>query len=416
MPADLPPRITDAPWLERPETQAVFAAISRERHVTRAVGGCVRNALMGVPVTDVDIATTAVPETVMRLAEAAGLKPVPTGLSHGTVTIVSGHVPYEVTTLRHDVETDGRHAKVAFTDDWAADASRRDFTMNALYCGADGTVFDPLGGYADLAARRVRFIGDPRERIREDRLRILRFFRFNATYGEGAFDREGLTASIRERDGLAQLSPERVHSEVSRLLAARNAAVAIETMQDWGLLTQVLGGVPYLPAFKCLVAIECTAGRPPDATLRLATLAVRLPEDALRLAMRFRLSNAERDTLLMLAAIAPCLQGGLPELKAALYRLGPERYRMRALFQWAILGGSADDPAWRAVAGLPDRWQSPPFPVAGRHLVALGVPHGPEVGRLLKVLEGWWLEGGFSADRDQLLARARELMSLPPSG
>jgi poly(A) polymerase len=201
-----PPSLKDAEWLKRPETKRVFAALSADGVETRAVGGAVRNTLLGLPVTEIDLATTALPEQVMALARKAGLKAIPTGIEHGTVTVVVDGAPFEVTTLRRDVETYGRHATVAFTEDWEEDARRRDFTLNALYAGSDGTVFDPLGGYADLVAGRVRFIGEAEARIKEDYLRILRFFRFNAYYGKGPLDPEGLQASVRLRAGLDQLS------------------------------------------------------------------------------------------------------------------------------------------------------------------------------------------------------------------
>ena len=227
------PDLGGAEWLKRPETRRVFAALAAEGAEARAVGGAVRNALMGTPVKDIDIATTALPADVMRLSKQAGLHAVPTGFEHGTVTVVADHVPFEVTTLRKDIETFGRHARVTFTTDWSEDALRRDFTMNALYCGAEGTVHDPLGGYADLVARRVRFIGDARQRIREDYLRILRFFRFLAEYGGGAApDPEGLAAAIAEKAGLAGLSGERIRTELLRLLGAPGAVDAARAMRD----------------------------------------------------------------------------------------------------------------------------------------------------------------------------------------
>ena len=226
------PSLAGADWLARHQTQAVFDALAAKGFAARAVGGAVRNALLGRPVVDIDIATPARPEQVIEAARAAGLAAVPTGLEHGTVTVIAAHVPHEVTTLREDVETHGRHATVAFTDDWAADARRRDFTINALYCSADGEVFDPLGAYGDLGARRVRFIGEARERIREDYLRILRFFRLTAEYGAGPADAEGLGACVAERDGLARLSAERVRQEMLRLLAAPRAPELVRAMQD----------------------------------------------------------------------------------------------------------------------------------------------------------------------------------------
>ena len=218
-----PPSLKGAAWLKRPETARVFAALAESGVETRAVGGAVRNSLLGLPVTEVDLATTALPQQVMALARKAGLKAVPTGIEHGTVTVIADGVPFEVTTLRRDVETFGRHATVAFTENWEEDARRRDFTLNALYAGSDGTVFDPLGGYEDVVAGRVRFIGDAEARIREDYLRILRFFRFNAYYGKGPFDADGLRASVSLRGGMAQLSAERIAGEVRRLLVAPQA-------------------------------------------------------------------------------------------------------------------------------------------------------------------------------------------------
>ena len=281
-----PPSLKGAPWLKRPETARVFAALAESGVETRAVGGAVRNSLLGLPVTEVDLATTALPQQVMALARKAGLKAVPTGIEHGTVTVIADGVPFEVTTLRRDVETFGRHATVAFTENWEEDARRRDFTLNALYAGSDGTVFDPLGGYADVVAGRVRFIGDPEARIREDYLRILRFFRFNAYYGKGPFDADGLRASVSLRGGMAQLSAERIAGEVRRLLVAPQATRAVEALFDYGLLPSVIGGVPRLERFERLVAIEEALGHEPDAMLRLAALTVFVAEDAARVAAR----------------------------------------------------------------------------------------------------------------------------------
>ena len=239
----------DADWLKARETQAVFDALSRSGAETRVVGGAVRNALLGLPIGEIDIATTATPDEVIALAERAGLKAVPTGIEHGTVTVIANGQPFEITTLRRDVETYGRHAKIAFTNSWEDDAKRRDFTLNALYADRDGRVFDPLGGLADLEAGRVRFIGDAEARIREDYLRILRFFRFNAYYGKGGLDVEGLRAAVRLRDGVGQLSAERIGGEIKRILIAPGATRAVEALFDYGLLTSLLGGVPRLARF-----------------------------------------------------------------------------------------------------------------------------------------------------------------------
>lgn len=404
------PSLKESEWLKRPETGRVFAALSAEGVETRAVGGAVRNTLLGQPVTEIDLATTATPEKVMALARKAGLKAVPTGIEHGTVTVIADGVPFQVTTLRRDVETYGRHATVAFTEDWEEDARRRDFTLNALYADRDGTVFDPLGGYRDLQAGRVRFIGDAEARIKEDYLRILRFFRFNAYYGRGSLDEEGLAASVRLRAGIEQLSAERVGAEMRRLLVAPGALRAIEALFDYGLLAEVLGGVPRLARFARLIAIEEAQGLTPDAALRLAGLAVFVREDAPRLAARLRLSNAEQAVLELGAA--DHAMGELPDeaaAKRALYALGQSDFKAHVLIAWADAGASPDDPGWRQALTLADRWQAPPFPLRGGDIVALGDLKGPAIGDMLLRLEREWVDGGFAEDRDSLLAKAAAL-------
>ena len=405
------PRLNNAPWLQRPETQAVFAALAARNFAVRAVGGAVRNTLLGLPVTDVDIATTARPDEVVAAAEAAGLKAVPTGIAHGTVTVISGGSAYEVTTLRKDVETHGRHATVAFTDDWTADARRRDFTLNALYCSADGEVFDPLSGYADLMARRVRFIGDAGERIREDYLRILRFFRFTAAYGEGPPDRQGLDACVRERAGLAVLSGERMREEMLRLLAAPRAAELTGVMLDFGLLPQVLGLAPRPGLLARIVSLQAALGLTPDAVVRLAALAVEVPEDAERLRTRFRLSNEETARLVRASIRAPAIDPSASEsaAKAYIYAEGAAAFQESVLLAWARFGEAPASSAWRLRFALPERWQAPRFPVGGADVMALGIPAGPRVGELLRTLEGWWIAGDFTADEAALRAKLGEL-------
>ena len=405
-----PPSLKDAAWLKRPETERVFAALTASGVETRAVGGAVRDALLGLPVTEIDLATTALPEQVMALARKASLKAVPTGIEHGTVTVVVDGVPFEVTTLRRDVETFGRHATVAFTEDWEEDARRRDFTLNALYAGSDGTVFDPLGGYADLAAGRVRFIGDAEARIKEDYLRILRFFRFNAYYGKGPLDAEGLQACVRLRAGLDQLSAERVGAELRRLLVAPQARRAIGAVFDYGLLPGLLGGVPRLERLARLIAIEEALGLRPDATLRLTALAVFVEEDAERLAARLRLSNADQAVLTLGAR--DHAKSGLPDdgaAKRALYRLGPSAFTAHMLIAWADSGASPNDPSWREALSLPERWQVPSFPLRGTDIMALGDLKGPEIGDILRRLEQDWIAAGFTEDREQLLAKEKQL-------
>ena len=405
------PRLNTAPWLQRLETQAVFAALAARNFAARAVGGAVRNTLLGLPVTDVDIATTARPDEVVAAAEAAGLKAVPTGIAHGTVTIIAGGTAYEVTTLRKDVETHGRHATVAFTDDWTADARRRDFTLNALYCSAGGEVFDPLSGYADLMARRVRFIGDAGERIREDYLRILRFFRFTATYGEGPPDRSGLVACVRERAGLAVLSGERMREEMLRLLAAPRGAELISVMLDFGLLPQVLGAAPRPGLLARLIHLQAALGLAPDAVLRLAALAVEVAEDTERLRSRFRLSNEETAKLMRAAMRAPAIDPNASEntAKAYLYAEGAAAFQESVLLAWARSGEESASSAWRGRFALPERWHAPRFPIGGADVMALGVPAGPRVGELLRTLEAWWIAGDFTADEAALRVKLGEL-------
>ncbi len=323
------PSLADAEWLTRPQTRAVFDALTAGGAEARAVGGAVRNALMGVPVKDVDIATTALPEDVMRLAERAGLHPVPTGIEHGTVTVVANKMPFEVTTLRRDIETFGRHAKVTFATDWREDAMRRDFTMNALYCDAEGTVHDPLGGYGDLQTKRVRFIGDARQRIREDYLRILRFFRFGAQYGDAdAPDADGLAAATAEKAGLAQLSGERIRAELMLLLAAPSAVPALRSMRDSGIIEPLLGVEGNVELVERLAAIEQTLGRAPEPLLRLAALASGTRED---LRDRLRLSTAEGDRLANAGRRDDAFDPKTEEAaaKASIYRHGARRSSMR---------------------------------------------------------------------------------------
>jgi len=320
-------------------------------------------------------------------------------------------LPFEVTTLRRDVETFGRHAKIAYTTSWEEDAKRRDFTLNALYADRDGKVFDPLGGYDDLAAGRVRFIGDAEARIKEDFLRILRFFRFHAYYGKGDMDAAGLKAAVKLRAGLEQLSAERVAGELRRILVAPQAARAVDALYDYGLLTGVLGGVPRLGRFERLVAIGAANALAPDASLRLAALAVFVEEDVARLAERLRLSNAEQAVLALAAEKG--LVAGLPEetaAKSALYRLGPS-YRSALLLAWLDSDASPDDPEWRKALALPVRWQAPSFPIGGNDVMTLGELKGPEIGELLKVLEQDWIASGFALGRDELLARALGLIA-----
>jgi len=395
-----------ADWLGGANTQAVFQALMAEGHVVRAVGGAVRNSLLGEPVADIDLATTALPEDTMRLAQAAGLRVIPTGLAHGTVTVLSNRRPFEVTTLRRDVATDGRRADVAFTDDWLSDAHRRDFTINALYADPDGTVIDPIGGLEDLAARRIRFIGDPIARIREDYLRILRFFRFFAQYGTGQPDADGVMACVRERGGLKQLSGERVHQELTKLLGAQEAGYSVTIMYNHGLFGALLPVAPRPATFHRLLALDAALGLPSLPMVRLAALAVHVREDATRLADRLKVSNADRHVLEDAASCCPgaTFPASEAELRIHLYKLGPQRFQNMVRLYWARTARSVDDAALGRALSLPDKWTVPAFPVSGGDIIARGIPPGPRVGDLLAELEAGWISGNFSAGRAELLA------------
>ena len=406
------PNLSKAEWLARPATRAVFAAITAEGAQARAVGGAVRNALMETPVKDVDIATTALPADVMRLATQAGLHAIPTGFEHGTVTVVAEHTPFEVTTLRKDIETFGRHAKVTFTTDWREDALRRDFTMNALYCAVDGRVYDPLDGYPDLVARRVRFIGDARARIREDYLRILRFFRFSAAYGNGVPDPEGLAAAIAEKSGLAGLSGERIRAELLLLLAAPGAVAAVSKMAETGLLAPWLGKRANIDHLARLAALEQALGREPDPVLRLAALALDQAGEAAGLQERLRLSAAETARLERACLRDPALDPSSAEraAQAFLYRHGPQAFIDGVLMAWARSSDDPADEARRQRLELVERWQPPPLPVRGTDVLALGVAPGPGVGRVIAAFEEWWIAESFPADAEAIQAKLSQLV------
>ena len=399
MSADLP-SLTNAEWLRAAPTQTVLACLTARGFGARVVGGAVRNALLRLSVTEVDIATTALPAETMAAAASAGLKTAETGLAHGTVTVIADGQPFEVTTLRRDVDTDGRHATVAFTHDWAADASRRDFTINALYCDAGGTIFDPLGGTADLCARRVRFIGDAHQRIQEDYLRILRFFRFTARYSSSLPDEAGMAACVAMRDGLPGLSAERVRSELYKLVTAPRAAPVIEAMAEHGLLTAILPFAPRTPTFRRLCAIAAEIDDQNfAATIRLAALNIAVTEDARRLALRLRLSGQDRDLISAIATAVPITPDISPAAqRRMLYANGPLVFRGRVLIDWANSGASADDEHWRNLLQLPMRWSAPAVPYAGIDLLRLGLTPGPVIGHILNAFEAWWIASDFPSD------------------
>jgi poly(A) polymerase len=412
-PVQMANRLHGASFLASGGIAKVLALLNGDGEEARVVGGAVRNALMDRSVAEIDIATTAVPDEVMRRAKAASIKFAPTGVEHGTVTLIIDGRPFEVTTLREDVETFGRKAKVAFGRDWARDAERRDFTMNALSVTPDGTVYDYVGGLDDLEQRRVRFIGEADRRIAEDYLRILRFFRIHAAYGRGPVDREGLRACIAGRAGLAQLSAERIRSEMLKLLMADGAAAALAEMGDGGLLLDLLGGVTYQAAFDIMVAAEQQLGLEGEPIRRLAALAAAVVEDAERLTGRLRLSNAESSELVsMTHRWSQFVSIDEPKARVQLYRLGVERYRDRLMLAWAQSGGDAQ--RWRQLATLPDRWSVPQFPLKAADFMALGIKPGPALGAALARAEQLWIDAGFPSESGPVAAIASAAMGTAP--
>jgi poly(A) polymerase len=406
-------RIDPPSWAAERVVAAVLAALGADGAVVRFVGGCVRDTLLARPIGDIDIATPDPPDTVLTLLEAAAIKAVPTGIAHGTITAVVPPRHFEITTLRRDVETFGRHARVAFTDDWAADAARRDFTMNALFLDAAGWVFDPVGGLADLRAGRVRFVGDAAARIREDVLRLLRFYRFHAHYGRGAPDAAARRACRELSALLPGLSGERVATELFKLLAAPDPVPTIDLMAEDGVLAVLLPEARRRDRLAGLVVLEDAA----DPLRRLAALLVADPEALLGIAARLRLSSAARERLLRLAAPASAvdLAGDERAQRRALHRLGLDTYRDLVLLHAAETGAVAA--AGRLVEAAPRRLP-PRFPLRGSDVTQLGVPPSPAVGELLAAVEAWWEAHDFAADRKTCLAHlatlARARGAIPP--
>jgi poly(A) polymerase len=409
--------IAGADWLQGADLQRLLAVLNEDGEAARIVGGAVRNALLGEEVADVDVATTTLPEETVRRAEGAGFKTVPTGIEHGTVTVVAGGRGYEVTTLRADTDTDGRRATVIFGRDWKADAERRDFTINALYAEADGTVIDLVGGLADLESRTLRFIGDAETRIKEDYLRILRFFRFFAWYGSGRPDAEGLKACARMKDGLERLSAERVWAELKRLLSAPDPSRSLLWMRQAGVLTKSLPESEKwgIDAIHGLVAAERDLGWEVDTMLRLEAM---VPPDSERLkalADRLKLSKAEKDRLISWAD-SPKIAAKSAEksLARTLYRSGQQPVVDRLKLSLASARASAvtsndalvEAGGYSKLLKFAQKWQKPQFPLKGADLQAIGIAAGPEMGKLLKRLEEEWVEHDFRLDGGALLERA----------
>ncbi len=401
--------IAHASWLSAKETQALISALEFARHGgSRFVGGCVRNTLLGVGVDDIDVATQLTPDQVTQIAKQAGFAAHPTGIEHGTVTLVVNHMPFEVTTLRRDVSTDGRRATVAFTESWEEDAERRDFRLNALYAGADGAIHDPTGGGLDDArAGRVIFIGDAHQRLREDYLRILRFFRFNAWYAKGPLDPHGISACADSVAGLDALSAERIWKETKKLLAAPDPRAAWEGMEAIEVRARALPELSNHTRLDALMRLEADLLLPVDAMTRVAA-ALMDQESARALARRLKLSNEERDRLVAALGgefkITSYLS--LKEMRRVIYKLGAEAFRDRVMLAWAGAGGEKAQ-AWRALMAHGQMWKPPKLPLSGDEVMAAGVPAGPKVGEVMREVEAWWIDADFPDDKLSIVERLK---------
>lgn len=429
--------LADAAWLKEPETRKIMKTLGRES--VRVVGGCVRDALRGKPVLDIDMATTRPPEEVLDSLAKAGFKVVPTGIEHGTVMAIGAQRHYEITTLREDVETDGRHAKVRFGQDWQADAERRDFTVNALYADMDGTIYDPLGtgvssasgnargaktgegagGLADLEAGIVRFIGDADARIAEDYLRVLRFFRFSALLQPGAPDPEALAAcsrAARQHDGLAALSGERIAQELFKLLGLANSPQALELMREAGVLGFVFPFADSLDIrpdrLRRLIHIEETQLFEPDAMLRLAALCPDNPEIIDPLSDRLRLSKKQTSRLkgALTADCRPVCYMSAREMRRNLYLHGRRAFIDRCFLHWVEDRKTKNAVQWRALIAMAQSWEKPVFPLTGDMMKAAGVPEGPEMGRVASDVENWWIDSDFTEDRFSIIERLKAVV------
>ncbi|MDQ0321240.1 poly(A) polymerase [Pararhizobium capsulatum DSM 1112] len=408
-------------WFSAPALRRVFDLLNADGGEVRVVGGAVRNSLMGLQASDIDMATTLLPQEVMARASTAGIKAVATGIEHGTVTLIIDGKPFEVTTLRRDVETDGRHAEVAFGTDWKVDAERRDLTINALYADAAGEVIDLVGGLADIESRTVRFIGEAEKRVAEDYLRVLRFFRFFAWYGSGRPDADGLRACARARSKLSGLSAERVWAEMKKLLSAEDPGRALLWMRQAGVLTEVVPesekwGIDAIPG---LIAAERAFGWKPDPLLRLASIVPPNAERLAEMAKRLRVSKAETAFFAAWAA-SPTIPAAIADtaFDRMLYRNGAAGLVTRLKLAAAVtrqktegdLSLLAETARLKRLLARAEAWEKPVLPVSGADVLEAGVPAGPRVGELLQRLEDGWVDGNFNADRATLVARLKAMI------
>lgn len=402
-------RIEPTDWMRAPATGAVIDALRADGREVRFVGGCVRDSLLGgfsLDEGDIDIATPDRPEQVMALLDRANIKNIPTGLAHGTITAVVSRRNFEITTLRVDIKSHGRHSDVAFTDNWQEDAARRDFTMNALTCTPEGDLYDPCGGIPDLEVGLVRFVGDATRRIEEDHLRLLRFFRFHAWFGKGAPDSNGLAAAVSSAQSLRKLSGERIRNELLKLLAAKDPAPVIDIMAAGGVLAEIVPTTKDTQTLRGLQLLEADSGANP--LRRLASL-VGDGADVKTLAERLRLSNEERDSLVAMLSPPGTISAVLDEqaLHRELYAHGAARIIDWLTLAWAENGNNID--SYRRMITAAKIWQPIALPVKGADVLALGLAAGPEIGNLLKAVEGWWIAEDFTPNRDQCLEKLRNL-------
>lgn len=393
-------------WLGSKPARRIFNVLPNGS--ARFVGGCVRNALLGVPVTDFDIATTQRPEVVMDTLKAAGISVHAPGLAHGTVTAMADETVFEITTLRRDVSTDGRRAGVTFTGDWFEDAQRRDFTINALYVDPDGTLQDPTGeGLKDIRTPRIRFVGTAEDRIQEDYLRILRFFRFHTCYAaDTPLDRTGLDACRDNKGGLDILSVERVWSEIRELLTALNPLRTVTAMLHAGILEQILPEAGNVDGLSLLCTLEEKQGFAPDPFLRLMAMAARDEMAIASLCKRLKMSNAEKARLMGWAMDRTSLAWDMSvkDINAALYQAGIQVVMDRAVLRAAGTDNKNAHKGWLALAQTGQNWKRPQFPLKGHDLIDAGIDPGEKLGSVLRVLKALWIKSGFTADRKQLLA------------
>jgi poly(A) polymerase len=394
------------PWMSEGPAAAVMRALTAEGDAARFVGGCVRDALVGRPIRDVDIATPLSPQRVTELLQKAGLKAVPTGIEHGTITAVAVGKGVEVTTLRLDVETDGRRAKVAFTDDWQADAARRDLTMNALSADASGKVHDYFGGLEDLTAGRVRFVGDPAQRIKEDYLRLLRFFRFHADYAANGFDGAAVTAAKHLAPNLKTLSGERVRQETLRLLIARRGPEIYGEMLALGIVQHFLPWSTTLDRLRAVAELEQRHGLEPDAIRRLAALT--MTGCGAQAAEKLKLARADSERIIALDAPRKAFDAASSEsVRREIYAHGNDGALDRLLLDWPSMDDGAQG---RAALDLIHAWKRPGFPLKGADIVKLGVPQGQRIGEILASVEAWWIAADFRPDRAACLKKAKALL------